>query len=557
MDPPAGNQVYPKLVRLTTLNFEEAPDPEQIQLSAYTDGEVPAQAVDDSLGNVLHFNGGYARISNPAQTVALQNAISLIFWVKQSESDTEGALFSFENADGTQKLYLTASGTLSFTGPDGASYDNTLANPLFEAGEPKYVGVIVSLTGYSVYVNGELALHVPATPENEATFASMVAFANTAPYIYMGYGSGTPNKEFWMDDFSVWRNTVTAKELAVPTIADEQFVPTIIFGSTNLDTPWWTIHSDLMKASGNCVFHYRFKNFTRGQNNWENWVLVVTNGKAIGEDGVAEYLVMRSDAYGWGTYYTGTMTSDYNWDTFASDMNGATVDLTVKRVGTQFTMTAITTTANGAVYTYTYDVPGFPTGDMGVCLTLEYSYLEIDTQNTYIATAYPQGSNVFGNADNTSGWWSMHSPLQSFDENGAVNYQFYNYGSGAGNWNNWVLVVTNGIAIGGSGVAEYLVMRSDAYGWGTYYATGTMTHNFNFDTFIADMQGAFVDLTVKRIGTRFDMIAKITTTTGTVYDYTWSHPEFPTGPIGFCFTVDSSHMEFTSISTSYPFIKGK
>ncbi|MDR0962823.1 MAG: LamG domain-containing protein [Mediterranea sp.] len=554
MDPPAGNQVYPKLVKLTTLNFEEAINPELIQPFAYSGGNVPAIASDDSLGNVLHFNGGYARIANPATSVALQNAISLTFWVKQAAEDVTGALFSFQNEDGTQNMFFTGSGTLSFQGAD-ASYNNTLSANLLTPGEPQFVSVIISVTGYQMYINAEKVLDVAADESTEAAFAAMVAFANTTPYIYMGYGGTTDTKEMWMDDFTVYRNTITAAEIAIPTIT-ETFVPTIVFGSTNLDTPWWTIHSDLMSATGNCIFHYQFKNFTRGQNNWENWVLVVTNGKAIGEDGVAEYLVLRSDAYGWGTYYTGTMTHNYNWDTFTSDMNGATVDLTVKRIGTNLSMTAITTTSTGVTYTYTYSVDGIPSGDVGVCLTLEMAYLEIDTQNTYVGTAYPQGTNVVGAPDNSTGWWGVHSPLQTFDKNGAINFQFYNYGNGGGNWNNWVLVITNGIAIGAEGVAEYAVIRSDAYGWGTYYDGATFSHNFNWDTFIADMQGAFVDLTVKRIGDRFDMIAKITTTSGAVLHYNWYKTEFPSGPVGFCFTTDSSHIDITSIST-YPFIKGK
>ncbi len=99
-----------------------------------------------------------------------------------------------------------------------------------------------------------------------------------------------------------------------------------------------------------------------------------------------------------------------------------------------------------------------------------------------------------------------------------------------------------------------MVLRADAYGWGTYYVGENLSHNFNWDTFIADMQGAFVDLTIRRIGERLDIIVKVTTVAGTTLDYSFFHDEFPTGPLGTCFTTDSSHLDFISITT-YPFIK--
>jgi hypothetical protein len=553
MDPPTGNQVYPRLVKLTTLNFDEELNPELIFTAAHDGGQVPAIVADDSLGTVLHLDGGYARITNPVNAVTVQNAVSLTFWAKQAAEDNDGALFSFQNEDGTQTLYLTADGNLSWQGD--STYVNDANTPFLPDGEWKYVGVILSNTGYTVSINGDKVIDV--TIPDGTSLANMVSFAATAPYIYVGTGAPQRKGEWWVDDFSVYRNTITAAEMAIPTKGGEVFQPTVTVGNTDFSSPFFGPKSDLMKSSGNTIFHWTFKNYTKGANNWENWVLVYTNGKAFGEDGYAEHVVLRADAYGWGTYYAnGTMTSNYNWDTFTADMNGATVDITVRRLGGAVTMTAVTTTSTGLSYTYTFNVDGIPTGEFGAFLTLEAAYLEIDTQNTYQGVAYPRGSNIFGNEDNSSGWWSTHSPLQTFDDNGAINFQFYNYGSGGGNWNNWVLVVTNGIAIGTDGVAEHLVMRSDAYGWGTYYGTGVMVHDFNWDTFIADMQGAYVDLTVKRIGTRFDMIVKVTTTAGKVYNYTWYNTEFAAGTLGFCFTTDSSHIEFTSIST-YPLIKGK
>ena len=78
MDPPAGNQIYPKLEQVTHLSFDdEELDPTAIMTFAYPDGEVPVLAQDEALGQVLHMPGGYARIFNPLQHA--EDAVCLLY----------------------------------------------------------------------------------------------------------------------------------------------------------------------------------------------------------------------------------------------------------------------------------------------------------------------------------------------------------------------------------------------------------------------------------------------------------------------------------------------
>jgi hypothetical protein len=558
IDPPAGNQVYPRLELLLNLNFNEELNPEEIMIAAYDKGNLPAIVEDDSLGNVLHLDGGYARVSNPLVNVVIQNGVSFTFWTKQSEEDTKSALISFQKEDGSQKMFLTADGRIVFNGTDYSQQQGQTS--LLPDEEWHYVAVAITYTGYSIYIDGEKAVGktVPKETEPENPWEQLVQFMATAPYIYIGNGSGVEPKEWWIDDLKVYRNTITAKEQAKPVIGAtaDVFREFIIVGAEDFSTGWWSAFSDVVSTTGNGIIHFKFKNFNSGDmSNWNNWLVVITNGKAFGEEGYAEHAVMRADAYGWGSsnYSGANITSNYNWDTFVADMKGATVDLTLKTVDGRLEMTALTTTTSGKKYTYTYFQEGVR-GEWGAFLTVERAYIEIDAKEVYTGTVYEKGKNLVGAADNSTGWWGAHSPLKSFDGNGAINYQFYNYGSGGANWNNWVLVLTNGIAIGSDGVAEYIVLRSDAYGWGTYYVGENITHNFNWDTFVADMQGAYVDLTIRRIDSRLDIIVKVTTAGGVTYNYSYFHNEFPTGPLGTCYTTDSSHLEFITIST-YPFIK--
>jgi hypothetical protein len=556
IDPPSGNQVYPRLEKVADLKFDEDLNPDEIQSISYEGGSIPSIVNDDEHGKALQLNGGYVRMANPLLKVTVQTGVSLTFWAKQSgaseEQDLRGALFSFQNEDGSEKMFFTANGWLCFQGAEG-SFDernpSATASPVMTPGEWHYLAVVITNTGYTIYVDGEVAV------QSAAQLEQMVQFMAAAPNLYLGYGSGTETGTWWIDDFNLYRNAATSKETQVPTVSGgNEFQEVITIGATDFSTPWWSEFSDVIAGAGDCVFHYTFKNYTLGENNWENWVLVVTNGKAFGEDGYAEHVVLRADAYGWGAAYNGdNITNNYNWDTFRSDMHGATVDLTLRRVAGRIDMTAVTTTTGGQTYTYSYYVEGV-TGTVGTFFTLEKSYLEFQTKEIYAGSVYDAGKNRLGAEDNSTAWWGEHSALQSFDGNGAVNFQFYNYGNGGGNWNNWVLVLTNGIAIGSDGVEEYLVLRADNYGWGTYYAGENLACNYNWDTFIADMQGALVDLTVRRIDARLDIIVKVTTAGGVTYNYTYFHNEFPAGALGACFTTDSSHLDFVAIST-YPFIK--
>jgi hypothetical protein len=557
-DPPAGNQVYPRLEKLMELKFNEDLNPDEIQSFAYNGGNLPSIVDDDELGTVLQLDGGYLRTANPLLKAKVQTGVSLTFWAKQSdalvEQDLRGALFSFQNEDGSQKMFFTANGWISYQAAEGSFEDrnpNQAATPVMTAGEWHYLAVAITNTGYSIYVDGE------AVAQETNSSEQLVQFMATAPYLYIGNGSGVEPGEWWMDNLTVYRNVITSKEIAVPAIGSSgnEFQEIITVGETDFSTGWWSAFSDHLSATGDCIFHYTFKNYTDKVNNWDNWVLVVTNGKNRDEEGYAEHFVLRADAYGWGgaAYNGDNITHDYNWDTFKDDMHGATVDLTLKRVAGRAEMTAVTTTTGGKTFTYTYFAEGI-TGAIGTFFTLEHAYLELQAKEIYVGSLYEAGQNRLGEADNSTGWWGAHSALQSFDGNGAIKYQFYNYGSGGGNWNNWVLVLTNGIAIGSDGVAEYLVLRADNYGWGTYYAGENLANNFNWDTFIADMQGAFVDLTIRRIDARLDIIVKVTTASGGTLNYSYFHDDFPTGPLGTCFTTDASHLDFISIS-KYPFIK--
>ncbi len=128
---------------------------------------------------------------------------------------------------------------------------------------------------------------------------------------------------------------------------------------------------------------------------------------------------------------------------------------------------------------------------------------------------------VCGSADFSNGWWQTFSSTYTLKAGASCNFKFYNYTKGAEKWQNWTLygcqTFNNGTITG-----EYFGVRADNWDNTTGSNTGC-TSNYNWDTFKADMNGSLVDMScsLTSVGV-FTMKATITTTTGKVYNYTYT-----------------------------------
>jgi hypothetical protein len=565
-DPAAGNQTYPKLEKIFDYTFEEDIDPAVIRLFAYSDGSAPAVVEDEDRGShVLHLNNGYAHIDNPLTAVEVQNGVSLTFWMKQvprsgedAEQDVEGALFSFQNENATQRMFFTANGWLSYSGVEGKFEDN---NPsgyktgLMSEGEWHYVAMMVRDNGYAVYVDGLKKIDKEITGFD---FSKIVRFMASVPNLYIGYGSDTETGEWMLDDLTVYRNQITDAQIKVPgTGGEEETNNNIIVGNEDNSSGFFTAFSDLVTISGNQTIHFGFYNYTNGLQNWNNWILAVTNGKNRDESGYAEYFVLRADAWETVSFSNTNITSNYNWDTFTTEMNGAYVDLTIKRTDNRIDVTAVTTTTSGAVYTMNYFYEGSLVDIIGAFLTVEGAHLEIVPETVFAGQSYTADSYRVGPADLSAGWWSYFSDFTRITGNTVYPfaYTFYNYTNGNANWNNWLLVVTNGKNRDEAGYAEYFVLRADAYGWGdANYNGANISASYDWDTYTAQMRGAYCMVILTRSGNRLDMTAKVTTAAGEqLADYIFFYEGLSTSEIGTFLTVEGASLDMRTVAY-YPFL---
>lgn len=576
MDPPAGTDIYPKTEKVGEYSFDEAIDPQVMQTFAYANGDTPDLVQDADLGSqVLHFNGGYVRFFNPMLATSAEEAVSMTFWVKQAAldeaevaagtavKDINSALFAFQNENGTESLYMTGNGALVYEGMDGNlsvnTSDEATTGMLDEPGVWHYVALMVHNDGYTVYVDGNKRIDQYIS---NFDCAKLVQFMANTPYLYMGYGA-EENKEWWIDDLTIYRNKISSTQIAVPGTGGGgagDFGNYITIGAEDCSTAWWTAFSDLVHFKNSV--HFGFYNYNNNtNNNWCNWVVVVTNGKNRDEEGYAEYFVLRSDAYGWGdaNYDASKITHNFVFDannTFNLDMNGAYVDLTLTRDGNNINMNTVVTTASGTVYNYSFSYTGELEETIGAFLTCEGSYLQIDVEDTYTeGESFEEGSYLVGAEDCSDGFWVSFSDAYTIEGNTEYPFGFIftNTNNGAvNNWENWLLVVATA-ELNGPGYSEYLVLRSDAYGWAGIYEGGTVNSGFNWDTFPADMDGAYVRVFVTRGGTTLNTLAKVRTAAGTTLsDYTFQGDGITTEQIVVFLTEEKACLDIHKVGY-FPF----
>ena len=118
---------------------------------------------------------------------------------------------------------------------------------------------------------------------------------------------------------------------------------------------------------------YELYNFS-GKENWHNWLAVVNNyGTTVSNP----LVVLRNDNFEVVAYSSVNITSNFNWDTFKEDMNGALVRITFSFIDSTVKIRADITTARGETYFEEY------TKDMG-SRTYTYVFLSIDNSHLYL-----------------------------------------------------------------------------------------------------------------------------------------------------------------------------
>ena len=371
------------------------------------------------------------------------------------------------------------------------------------------------------------------------------AFANVTATI--DYGPGV-TKEVKFDELSLQvvpdmvnlgKKTLVAAyaktfkgEAANPVIGAAEF--TVVdklytsVGATDNSTAFWGDHSEMMKVAPGETFVTRFTNYTSGQNNWNNFVVVLTKANAD------EYAVVRADNYGWGAGYDNnpnlvTSGGQADWGAWLAAMDGAKVT------------TAVTNNGDG-----TADVQAVMEGTDGVTYVQEYKGIAIDDPDDFYFHFTVDGSHiefddVVGAEDNSTAFWGAHSVDIIVPEGKTVTTRIKNFSSLQNNWNNTCVVLTS------DGTAEYAVVRADNYGWGAGYDNNpnlvTSGGQTDWAAWLAAMDDAYMTISVTNHGTSADVKMVMVGNDGVTYYQDYLGIAI-SNDLLFRFTVDGSHLVF-------------
>ncbi len=389
---------------------------------------------------------------------------------------------------------------------------------------------------------------------------------------------------------SVTRHNVGRRQRRAAPIGDT-------VGQSDCSTAWWDRYSDVTELEPNKQVVYKFTNYTDGEDKTHNWALAVSKTHdAFSSDADKNYGIFTAYGEGWGSHYSGTgAQNDYDWDTFTQYMNGADVDVTIQHSAHNIYVTAVTYATNGKTYTYTNALSlGEEEVPVYVYFSPYKSYMTVDDITVSDFTQPVSGSDWYdtfvydtltgdenprlGAEDNTSDWEAVFSEMYAIEPATSLTLKFYTYSSmtwdNTCHWNLYLYkeaphVVTTTTEYDQLGntqtvytettatnplVTNYLVLRPDNWGWTDttngakdYFDYDRLSNGYDWNYFDQNMNGAYVNLVVKRVSTRVYIYATITTVANQTFYYSYSFDcENSTDPIYTYLSPYLSHIHLES-----------
>ena len=311
-------------------------------------------------------------------------------------------------------------------------------------------------------------------------------------------------------------------------VGQSVWADTSVVGAVDNTSNWWSAFSNDYTLADNQKLYLEFTNYTSAYvagtwENWFNWAVIVKNdqdGHSVGENpSYAEYFAMNSANNSWGACNVAEnrYCKDYVWgEANQKRMNGANVKMTITRENGRVSIYALMskTTQSWSESTF-FDLPAEAASqNIRVFLTVEKAHIVIDNSKTAI-TPTTAGYYTVGTTAKDALFFSAFSDYYSVPAGQTMKLHFKNYSLKGGNYQNWVAVLTNNKKRTEAGYTEYMVLRNDNWGWGTKWKAENLTSDFDWGTFMNEMDGSDVVMSVTRKGADFTVYADITASDGT------------------------------------------
>ena len=477
---------------------------------------VCTQAQADIVGNENNTTGYLGAFSDPF-VVEPEQTLYVEFVNYSSKAENwNNWLVEVNNAehgaDGYTQYFVLRADNAAMS-PQGVSWEN--------------VSWFTSLTSnfnwdtFKEDMDGSLVkLTVKRSGKTVDVYADITALSGTSYYEHfvMDCGDGTQDIVVYLSvdgsHLDVDYNSVQISDNAGQEVEGQ------LVGATDNSSMWWTAFSDYYTLAPNQSLRLNFKNYTAGQEMFQNWVAVVTSNAKRGGVIYSEYLVQRADGFGWGSAYDEqNVTLSYpttideegntvtDWNQFNRLMDGADVELILTRNGAIVDIDVTMTATTGEMLTLNSSANcGDGNQVIRLFLTVDKSHLIVT--DSEISGDLPQG--LVGNIDYSSGWWQAFSDRYTLKPGETLNMTFKNFGDQEENWHNYNLCVSSDFDGDAVGYEEYFVIRGDLFGWGNAYNEQNFSNNYPTTTdndgntvvdwakFRAFMNGATVNMSVKR-----------------------------------------------------------
>lgn len=237
------------------------------------------------------------------------------------------------------------------------------------------------------------------------------------------------------------------------------------------------------------------------------------------------------------------------------NVNPATANATLTVGGTSVVLTNGIGTANLTVgsHTYTATAEGFN----DATASFDVTYQGTNTVNIELSEA--SSITTIGKTDYSSDWWTAVSEAWQVPVNSYSTFTIHSYRNTADTANDHNFIVL--LADSAANVANYdnqlAFIRAD--NWDNHHkgkADGNTDcyPNYNWDTFLSDMNDITAKITVVNYGATVDVLLNMTTANGTkYYDYFMGRQNSNAGAIWFAVSAGKSYFTYESAPINTPF----
>lgn len=319
-------------------------------------------------------------------------------------------------------------------------------------------------------------------------------------------------------------------------------------GATDCTSAFGTKEVANQVINGEGGLHYTFINHNGGTTtNWYNFIF-----ETFDENN--KYIDLRADNYGWGDYETGKIYSNtYEWGTFNSDLDGATVDMYVYKKGTRVLVECTITTAANVVRKYQAIYPNVSSNTLNCHLMVEKCYLEITKREAVdLPTNIDVADEIVGYLDCSSPYVGISSAERTLPNNGkGYEIKFKNINNGTtDNYKNWILRCYNNDATWSMNFylrADNAALFTNGASWNnTDNIDFTMKSDFDWTDFPGEMNGATVDMKVWRQDNMVNVDATITTSTGKTWTYLYTQSNITSDNCAIALSQEGALLDITS-----------